>query len=343
MEISRSIALTMGDPAGIGGELTLKAWRDRRVLNLPHFFTIDDPDRLAALAKRLGWNVPITEIETPENAARVFEDALPILANPLAAPARTGQPDPANAGAVLSSIRRAVALTQGGSAAAIVTNPVHKRTLYKAGFAHPGHTEFLAELAGVSRSVMMLLCPELRVVPVTAHVPLSQAIERLSCDEIVAVGRITAAALENDFGISRPRIAVAALNPHAGEEGALGREEREIILPAIELLKTTGVSITGPAPADTLFHEGARSAYDAALCMYHDQALIPLKTINFSAGVNVTLGLPFVRTSPDHGTALDIAGTGHADASSLVAALLTAAQIVACRARTGNGHRRASV
>jgi len=342
MTTLRPIALTMGDPAGIGGELTLKAWRDRKQLDLPVFFAIDDPDHLARLARQIGCDTPIRELATPEDASGIFDDALPVLANPIVSPVRPGIPDVANCPAVLSSIRRAVSCIEAGTAAAVVTNPVHKRTLYEAGFAHPGHTEYLAELAGVSRSVMMLLCPGLRVVPVTGHVPLAQAIQRLSSDEIVDIGRITAAALDADFGIAQPRLAVAALNPHAGEDGALGREEQEIILPAIELLRGTGINVSGPAPADTLFHEGARKSYDAALCMYHDQALIPLKTVNFYSGVNVTLGLPFVRTSPDHGTALDIAGTGRADTSSLAAALRTAAEIVVCRARTGDGRRQAS-
>lgn len=335
------IALTMGEPAGIGGELTLRVWLDRQRLGLQPFFVIDDPDNLSALARRLGWDVPITEIQSPESTAAVFDNALPVLANPLVVPASAGKPGPANGEAVLSSIRRAAALAETGEAAAIVTNPIHKQTLYEAGFAHPGHTEFLAELAGVDRSVMMLLCPELRVVPVTGHVPLSEAIRSLTSDEIVAVGRITAAALGTDFGIDQPRIAVAALNPHAGELGTLGREESEIIVPAVESLKSMGVSITGPAPADTLFHEDARGAYDAALCMYHDQALVPLKTVDFWGGVNVTLGLPFVRTSPDHGTAFDIAGQGRANPASLAAAIRTAADIVACRARTGHGQQQA--
>jgi 4-hydroxythreonine-4-phosphate dehydrogenase len=339
MATPNPIALTMGEPAGIGGELTLKVWLDRQRLGLPVFFAIDDPDYLSALARRLGWDVPVTEIETPESTAAAFDRALPVLANPLVVPTIPGQPDPANGEAVLSSIRQAATLTETGEASAVVTNPVHKQTLYKAGFAHPGHTEFLAELAGVARSVMMLLCPALRVVPVTGHVPLSEAIERLTTDEIVDVGRITAAALETDFGIDRPRLAIAALNPHAGEYGALGREENEIIVPAVERLKSMGIAITGPAPADTLFHEDARGAYDAALCMYHDQALIPLKTVDFWGGVNVTLGLPIVRTSPDHGTALDIAGQGSANPASLAAAIETAAEIVACRARTGHGQR----
>lgn len=337
------IALTMGEPAGIGGELTLLAWRDRQRLDLPVFFALDDPNRLTSLARKLGLQIPIAEIKSPDAAGNYFDDALPCFPVPLEVPAAPGIPDPANSKAVLSSIRQAAAFAQSGASAAIVTNPIQKQTLYQTGFAHPGHTEFLAELAGVARSVMMLVCPGLRVVPITGHVPLTMAIGQLTRNLIVEVGRITADALESDFAISRPRIAVAALNPHAGELGALGREETEIIIPAIKELQDLGLAITGPAPADSLFHHDARGNYDAALCMYHDQALIPLKTINFWDGVNVTLGLPFVRTSPDHGTALDIAGTGQANPASLVAAIRTAAEIATCRVQTSDSQRQARV
>jgi len=323
----KPIALTMGEPAGIGGELSLKAWLGRRENKLPTFFTIDDPRNLRQLAERLGWSVPIVEIAAPGDAHAAFSTALPVL--PLSLPGSTtpGHPDAQNAPSVLKSIRMAVELVMTEQAAALVTNPVHKKTLYESGFQHPGHTEYLAELGGVARSVMMLACPELRVVPVSAHVPLTEAIGMLSREEIVAVGSITAKALHNDFGIDHPRIMVAGLNPHAGEDGTLGREETEIIAPAIAELKSMGIAATGPAPADTLFHERAREGYDAAICMYHDQALIPLKTIDFYGGVNVTLGLPFVRTSPDHGTAFEIAGLGVADVTSLAAALTMAAEI----------------
>jgi len=341
MDAPQPIALTMGEPAGIGGELTLLAWLNRRQLGLPLFFALDDPERLSALSQRLGWTVPIRAIRSPDTSADIFDNAVPVLPVPLAAPAEPGKPDPANSTAVLSSIRQAAAFVQTGESRAIVTNPIQKQTLYQTGFAHPGHTEFLAELAGVDRSVMMLLCPGLRVVPVTGHVPLSKAIGQLTSDLIVATGRITAAALESDFAIRHPRIVVAALNPHAGEVGTLGREEKDVILPAIETLRDMGIEISGPAPADTLFHADARGEYDAALCMYHDQALIPLKTINFWDGVNVTLGLPFVRTSPDHGTALDIAGTGQANVASLAAAIRTAAEIADCRAQTSDRPRQA--
>jgi 4-hydroxythreonine-4-phosphate dehydrogenase len=243
-----------------------------------------------------------------------------------------GHPDPANAPAVIAAIRTGAALVGAGRAAALVTNPIQKETLYAAGFGHPGHTEFLAELAGGAEVAMMLACPELRVVPVTVHLALRDAVGALSTDKIVAAGRIAAAALARDFGVSRPRLAVAALNPHAGERGALGREEIEIIAPAVAALRAAGIDAEGPAPADTLFHPAARRRYDAVLCMYHDQALIPLKTIDFTQGVNVTLGLPFIRTSPDHGTALDIAGSGKADPASLIAALKLAGEMARRRA-----------
>ncbi len=326
------VALTMGEPAGISGEITIKAWLRRHDDELPAFFAIDDPVRLAHLADKMGWPAPIAEIDSPEDTPAVFGDALPVLARPLPGRTLPGDPDPANAVAVQSSIEEAVGFTTAGRAAAVVTNPIHKSVLYEAGFKHAGHTEYLAELAGgVDRPVMMLCCDGLRVVPVTGHLSLREAVEQLHAADIEATARIVWRALEFDFGIEQPHIAVAALNPHAGEQGAMGREEIEIIGPAVELLKKEGLSISGPAPADTLFHERARKSYDAAICMYHDQALIPLKTIDFSCGVNVTLGLPFVRTSPDHGTAFEIAGTGVADESSLVAALKMATSIATRR------------
>lgn len=322
MTASLPLAVTMGEPAGVGGELTLKAWlarNDRRP-----FFAIDDPARLAALAGKLGLAVPVREITGPAEAASVFATALPVLRVNLKAPAKAGQPDPVNAAATLEAIERATQLAQAGEIAGFVTNPIQKKTLQDAGFPHPGHTEFLAELAGGRDVAMMLACPELRVVPVTIHLSLADAVQALTPHVIVRAGRITAAGLKSLFGLSRPRLAVAALNPHAGEQGAMGDEESRIIAPAIATLRAEGIDVRGPAPADTLFHPAARATYDAALCMYHDQALIPIKTIDFSGGVNVTLGLPFVRTSPDHGTALDIAGTGRADPASLIAALAMA-------------------
>ena len=322
------LAVTMGEPAGIGGELSLKAWAATRHAGRP-FFVLDDADRLAGLALELGLDVPVRQISRPAEAGQIFATALPVLPVHLRAPTTPGRPDPANAPATLESIRRAASLALSGDVAGMVTNPIQKKTLQDAGFSHPGHTEFLAELAAhtTGRSVevaMMLACPDLRVVPVTIHLSLAEAVKTLDLATIVRVGRIAAAGLTSLFGIARPRLVVAALNPHAGEQGTMGDEEQKTIAPAVEALLRDGFDVRGPAPADTLFHPAARATYDAALCMYHDQALIPIKTIDFSGGVNVTLGLPFVRTSPDHGTALDIAGTGRADPASLIAALATA-------------------
>ncbi len=312
---SRPLALTMGDPAGIGGDIALMAWR-RRDENSPCFFVVDDPARLAVLAERLGFPSTVRAIDSPEQASSVFDSALPILPVPA---------DLERAATVVASIEIATGLVRDGRAAALVTNPVHKETLYDAGFRHKGHTEYLAELAGLEQApVMMLACQGLRVVPVTIHLPLAEAIAALDAEAIVHCGRVAAAALVEDFAIRRPTIAVAALNPHAGEGGHMGREEIDVIQPAIARLAAEGIDVSGPLPADTLFHDRARASYDAALCMYHDQALIPLKTIDFSHGVNITLGLPFVRTSPDHGVAFDIAGSGRADPSSLIAALVLA-------------------
>jgi 4-hydroxythreonine-4-phosphate dehydrogenase len=253
---------------------------------------------------------------------------------PMDGGAMPGQPQPENSRAVVASIERAVALVQSGDAAAVVTNPIQKKALYDSGFSFPGHTEFLASLTeNGAVPVMMLACAELRVVPVTVHQSLIAAVTSLRQEKIVETAKETMRSLVRDFGIDRPHVVIAALNPHAGEEGTMGREEIEIIRPAVETLKREGYSVTGPAPADTLFHATARSAYDAVVCMYHDQALIPLKTIDFKSGVNVTLGLPFVRTSPDHGTALEIAGTGVADEASFVAALRMAASMVENRHR----------
>lgn len=320
----------MGDPAGIGGDIALAAWLRRNEAGLPPFALIDDAARLRALAGRLGLDVPVVEIAAPAEALGAFDAALPVLplATPLAAPVEPGRPDPANAPATIDAIAQAVALVRAGEAAAVVTNPINKQVLHAAGFRHPGHTEYLAALAGEGVvPVMMLACAELRVVPVTIHVSLREAAASLTSEAIVTCGRITAAALRDRWGIASPRLAVAGLNPHAGEGGGMGREEIDIITPALDILRAEGVSVQGPAPADTLFHAEARATYDAALCMYHDQALIPIKTIDFHGGVNVTLGLPFVRTSPDHGTAYGLAGTGRANRSSLCAALRMAAEM----------------
>jgi 4-hydroxythreonine-4-phosphate dehydrogenase len=325
------LALTMGEPAGIGGEIALKAWL-RRGEGIPPFYVIDDPDRLAALAAHLGWSVPIRRLAAPRDASAVFAQSLPVLPVGRAPLAGPGRPDLADAALVVGAIDAAVADVQGGRAAAVVTSPINKDALYRAGFRHPGHTEYLAELAGIEGgAVMMLAGPQLRVVPVTIHLALRQAIAQLSTAAIVHAGRLLHEALVRDFGIAAPVIACAGLNPHAGEGGALGREDIDIIMPAVTALRIAGIDVRGPLAADTMFHAAARSGYDAALCMYHDQALIPVKTIDFDGAVNVTLGLPFIRTSPDHGTAFDIAGTGAARPESLIAALRLAAAMAARR------------
>jgi 4-hydroxythreonine-4-phosphate dehydrogenase len=335
----RPLALTMGEPAGIGGEIALKAWLGRAARKVPPFFLIDDPSRLDALAGRLEWPVKILPIDEPEETFEAFDRGLPVLARPLPGQPVPGAAAPQYAAAVIAAIDEAVRLVLTGRASALVTNPIHKQTLLEAGFQHAGHTNYLAELAGDgSRAVMMLACSTLRVVPVCVHLSLRDSISALTTEAIVESTRITDAALREDFGIDAPHIVISGLNPHAGEGGALGREEIEIIVPAIERLKQVGLSVRGPEPADTLFHERARLGYDAAVCMYHDQALIPIKTIDFNAAVNITLGLPFVRTSPDHGTAFEIAGTGVADESSLIAALQTAAAMA--KRRDANAERR---
>ncbi|MAF96918.1 MAG: 4-hydroxythreonine-4-phosphate dehydrogenase PdxA [Rhodospirillaceae bacterium] len=326
------LAVTMGEPAGIGGEIALKAWT-RRGEGVAPFFIIDDPARLDSLARELDLPAPIEAIKRPGEAAAVFGSALPVLKTSLAAGTVPGKPDPANAEAVMAAIETAVKLTMDGVAGAVVTNPIHKSTLYEAGFSYPGHTEFLAALSGIDTApVMMLAADDLRVVPVTIHESLRDAAEILNTGLITQAGLVTAAALEADFAISRPRLAVAGLNPHAGEDGAMGSEETEIIAPAVEALREAGIEAFGPLSADTLFTPRKRETFDAALCMYHDQALIPIKALAFDRAVNVTLGLPFVRTSPDHGTALDIAGTGKADENSLMAALGMAAAMAGRRA-----------
>ena len=325
-------AVTMGDPAGIGGEVTLKAWHHHRATIAP-FFMIDDPERLERLAAHLGFAVPIQEIRSPSETTAIYAKALPVLRESLAVPSNPGRLDPLNGPAVRRSIERAVALTQSGHAGALVTNPIHKLGLKQAGFEYPGHTEFLAALAGIdTEPVMMLAADMLRVVAITRHVSVRTALTMLTPDLIEETAHITDRALRQDFGLAHPRLAVAGLNPHAGEGGIMGDEEIDIIEPAIIRLRAAGLDIRGPLPADTLFNPHARATYDAALCMYHDQALIPIKTIAFDSAVNVTLGLPFIRTSPDHGTALDIAGTGKADESSLVAALAMAGEMSRNRA-----------
>ena len=328
------LALTMGEPAGIGGEIALRAWL-RRAEGVPPFYLIDDPDRIDRLTRKLGWNVTLRTIGDDRTAAvTAFAEALPIAPLGGAPTAGAGRPAAADQKLVLRAIDLAVADVRAGRAAALVTNPINKDALYRAGFHHPGHTEYLAELAASREpAVMMLASPELRVVPVTIHLALREAIAALSSEAIVHAGRVVDAALRRDFGIPTPVIAVAGLNPHAGEAGGLGREDIDIVAPAIETLYKAGIDTRGPLAADTMFHPAARRGYDAALCMYHDQALIPIKTLDFDGAVNVTLGLPFIRTSPDHGTAFDIAGKGVARPDSLIAALKLAAEMAAKRNR----------
>ena len=319
------VVLTSGDPSGVGPELAVKA---RAVLgdSLP-FVWLGDPRHLPA-------GTAFQEVTSPAAAADVPPGALPVLSHRFAAPALPGQPDPANASGVIEVIARAVDLVQSGAARALCTAPIHKKALKDgAGFAFPGHTEYLAHLAGVGRVVMMLACPGLRVVPTTIHIALSEVPAALTEELLEDTIRITHAALKADFGLAAPRLVVAGLNPHAGEGGAMGWEDERMIRPLVARLAAEGMAIRGPLPADTMFHAAARAGYDAAICAYHDQALIPIKTIDFAGGVNVTLGLPFVRTSPDHGTAYDIAGKGLADPSSLIAALRLAQDMATARGR----------
>jgi 4-hydroxythreonine-4-phosphate dehydrogenase len=322
----------MGEPAGIGPDITLLAFARRTGVDVPPYVLIAAPALLEERARQLGLAVEITTVASAAEAVAAFPHALPVLPIALSAPVRPGHPDPLNALATIASIERAVGLVASGEARAAVTNPIAKHALYEAGFTHPGHTELLAELAarrwgGSHRPVMMLASDELRVVPVTVHIPLAEVPRRLTRDLIIETGRIVARDLVRRFGVETPRLAVAGLNPHAGEGGSMGREDGDIIAPAITALRAGGIAASGPFPADTLFHAEARARYDAALCMYHDQALIPLKTLAFDRGVNVTLGLPFIRTSPDHGTAFDIAGTGRARPDSLIEALKLAARL----------------
>jgi 4-hydroxythreonine-4-phosphate dehydrogenase len=325
------IALTAGDPAGIGPDITLESWRRRLADRLPPFALLGDPDHLRRRAALLGLEVPLAAIADISEASRVFAEALPVLPMPLPAPVEAGRPASSAAPAIKASIEAAVRLVMSGKARAVVTNPIAKHVLIAAGFPHPGHTEYLGALVreqGARASPVMMLCgPDLRVVPVTIHIPLARVPQDLTAERIVETARVTAEGLMRWFGIARPRLAVTGLNPHAGEGGVLGDEEQTIIAPALAALREQGFEVSGPHPADALFHARARQHYDAAIAMYHDQALIPVKTLAFDQGVNVTLGLPFIRTSPDHGTAFDIAGTGKARPDSLIAALLLAARM----------------
>ncbi len=327
------LALTMGEPSGIGPDIAIAAWMRRREFALPPFYCLADPALLAARAASLGVNCPIEEVAPPEAAGR-FDLALPVV--PLNAPVKAvpGHLDIENSPAVVEAIARGVGDIRSGLAAAVVTNPIHKKALYEAGFTHPGHTEFLGTLSAAwtgqpSRPVMMLAGPRLKAVPVTIHIPVRAIASTLTETLIVETGRTVANDLRRRFAIPAPRLAVAGLNPHAGEQGSIGDEDERIVRPAVAALQAEGIAARGPLSADTMFHPAALELCDAALCMYHDQALIPAKTLAFAETVNVTLGLAFVRTSPDHGTALDIAGSGKANPASLAAALCLAAEL--CR------------
>ncbi|MCV2876740.1 4-hydroxythreonine-4-phosphate dehydrogenase PdxA [Rhodobacteraceae bacterium XHP0102] len=319
------LALTCGEPAGIGPEIAAKAWTALKA-ELP-FFVIGDEAHFA------GHGADVVRITSPHQALAAFAHGLPVLHRAFDGPRVAGQPQSGHAQGVIDAIAEAVTLAQSGAVRGICTLPIHKHALQQgAGFAYPGHTEYLAALAGGVKVVMMLACAELRVVPATIHIPLRAVPAAFTPDLLREVIRVTAAALKQDFGLATPRFAVAGLNPHAGENGAMGREEIAWIIPCLEGLRAEGYQIAGPLSADTMFHAAARARYDVAICAYHDQALIPIKTLDFSGGVNVTLGLPFIRTSPDHGTAFDIAGTGRADATSLIAALRMADEMARARA-----------
>jgi 4-hydroxythreonine-4-phosphate dehydrogenase len=316
------LAVALGDPAGIGPEIVAKSWERREALGLPAFFAVGDCEALEAV-----WPGPLEAIDDPGEAEECFRRALPVVRVGGGCSITPGTPDLDGARHALDALEIAVGLTRSGAASGLVTGPVSKSQLYAIGFNHPGQTEFVAERCGVSSDIvaMMLVGPTLRTVPVTVHVPFREVPNVLTSERILAKARATIKGLQRQFGIEQPRIAVAGLNPHAGEDGSLGREEQEIIIPAIERLREDGFEVAGPFPADTMFHERARARYDAALCMYHDQALVPLKTLYFDEGVNMTLGLPIVRTSPDHGTAFAIAGKDQANPGAMIAALRTAA------------------
>lgn len=318
----RPLAVAMGDPAGIGPEIVAKAWRSRDLHSLSPFFAVGDPRAIAEV-----WDGPVERITDPGATVAAFASALPVLSVADAGEIRPGSPDAEGARCALDSLELATGLTRSGAAGALVTGPVSKAQLYEIGFTHPGQTEFVAERCGIAKenAVMMLAGPTLRVVPVTTHIPFAQVREALSIELIVAKARATARGLTRNFGIDAPRLAFAGLNPHAGEGGAIGRDEIELVEPAIAQLKAEGIDAVGPFAADTMFHARARATYDAAICLYHDQALVPLKTLHFDEGVNMTLGLPIVRTSPDHGTAFGIAGRDEAEPGAMIAAIRMAA------------------
>jgi 4-hydroxythreonine-4-phosphate dehydrogenase len=312
------LAISLGDPSGIGPEIVAKSWVARDIQSLPPFFAVGDPRAVEAV-----WRGPMVKISDPDQAAQVFKDALPILHVEDGADIKPGAPNLEGARCALDALEVACGLARSGTVGGLVTGPVSKKQLYEIGFRHPGQTEFVTERCGMAHDniVMMLAGPTLRVVIATGHVPISEVPGLLTIDRLLAKGRTTAKGLQRNFGIANPRIAVAGLNPHGGEHGAIGREEIEIIGPAVEQLKAEGIDAFGPVSPDSLFYKRARSQYDAVLCMYHDQGLIPLKALHFDDGVNITLGLPIVRTSPDHGTAFDIAGTGQAEPGAMIAAI----------------------
>ena len=327
----RPLALTQGDPAGIGPDIALAAWSKRRELGLRPFLYIGDPAVVSARAHLIGMDVVFRETDAA-SASAIFADAFPVLPMPIGSDIEAGRPHVASARSTIAAIETAVTLCLAGKASAVVTNPIAKSVLYEAGFGFPGHTEFLADLATKATGkpftpVMMLAGPKLRAIPVTIHIPLKDVAMALTQERIIETCRIADHDLRTRFGIAHPRLAVAGLNPHAGEDGAIGLEDRDIIEPAISALRQQGINAFGPLPADTMFHGEARTRYDVAICMYHDQALIPAKALGFDDSVNVTLGLPFIRTSPDHGTAFGLAGQGIARETSLVAALKLAASL----------------
>ncbi|NQZ14479.1 MAG: 4-hydroxythreonine-4-phosphate dehydrogenase PdxA [Alphaproteobacteria bacterium] len=331
----KPLVITMGEPAGVGGELTISAWNKRQEMDLPVFFALDCPKRL----KTINPECPIKEIAAPEEAADIFDHTLPVLPIELSEEPKAGELNSANAKAVIESIERGVRFCLGGQAAGIVTNPIHKAALYEAGFNRPGHTEFIGDLCEETTGentvpVMMLAAKGLRVVPLTVHIPLKDVPASINPEILEKTASIIDESMRKDFKIDSPRIAVAGLNPHAGEEGKIGVEDRDVVAPAIRSLQKNGMDISGPYPADTMFHEEVRTGYDIAIGMYHDQALIPLKTLDFHGGVNVTIGLPIVRTSPDHGTALDIAGKAKARADSFINAIKMAEEMAKNRAAT---------
>jgi 4-hydroxythreonine-4-phosphate dehydrogenase len=323
------LAVAMGDPAGIGPEIIAKAWAARGLHNLTPFFAVGDPRAIATV-----WPGPVATVASPDEAAGAFDAALPVLRVADAGAIVPGEPSADGARCALESLELATGLARSGAASGLVTGPVSKVQLYQIGFTHPGQTEFVAERCGVARdnAVMMLAGPTLRVVPITTHIPLIQVAEAISIDLLVAKARVTARGLLRNFGIESPRLAFAGFNPHAGESGAIGREEIEIVTPAIDRLRAEGIDAVGPFAADTMFHPRARATYDAAMCLYHDQALVPIKTLHFDEGVNMTLGLPIVRTSPDHGTAFGIAGRDEAEPGAMIAAIKLAASAAQRRA-----------